>query len=471
MDELYVRVTDGGEICVPTSSVTTYVLLEQEDWFENEIAFVRRLLRPGMRVVDIGANYGTYTLAMARAVGPAGKVYAYEPASATARYLHKTIARNRLTNVEMAQAAISDRIGRGHLRIAEHVEMNRLEADGNGEEVPLTTIDAECNSGSWGAIDFIKIDAEGGELRILRGGEVFFSAQSPLAMFERKSPDGENEDVQSAFRVRGYGLFKLIGPDLYLVPVDERAGFDDFDLNLFACKPERAEKLVGAGVLTRTCAATGDVHPGCGIDFWHRQQFASAFKVGASRLDPNYERALDAYATWRNLDVPLAERSGALVASAHILKAMAPNTDNVARMSTCARVAHEAGLRSLGAEYLSRMLNFMMRERPGLHEPFWPAAARYDSISPGSDPQVWFLAATLEAYEERRAFSSCFAPPGTLAALDWLSSTPYASPAMERRRQLMAIRAGRQRHRQSAPLLVTASAGHLNPQLWGGRSG
>ena len=73
MDELYVRVKGGGEICVPASSMSAYVLLEQEDWFEKEIAFVRRMLRPGMRVIDIGANYGTYTLAMARAVGLEGK--------------------------------------------------------------------------------------------------------------------------------------------------------------------------------------------------------------------------------------------------------------------------------------------------------------------------------------------------------------------------------------------------------------
>src|SRR5262249_20657349 len=67
MDELYVRVKGGGEICVSTEhSVTTYVLIEQEDWFEREIAFVRRLLQPGMRVIDIGANYGTYTLTMAQ---------------------------------------------------------------------------------------------------------------------------------------------------------------------------------------------------------------------------------------------------------------------------------------------------------------------------------------------------------------------------------------------------------------------
>jgi hypothetical protein len=97
MDELYVRVKGGGEICVPAGpSITTYVLIEQEDWFEKEIAFVRRLLRPGMRAIDIGANYGTYTLAMAQAVAPEGRVWAYEPTSATARYLGKTIARTIL---------------------------------------------------------------------------------------------------------------------------------------------------------------------------------------------------------------------------------------------------------------------------------------------------------------------------------------------------------------------------------------
>jgi hypothetical protein len=43
------------------------VLIEQEDWFEKEICFVRRVLQPGTCAADIGANYGTYTLAMAPA--------------------------------------------------------------------------------------------------------------------------------------------------------------------------------------------------------------------------------------------------------------------------------------------------------------------------------------------------------------------------------------------------------------------
>ena len=53
MNELYVRISGGVVVGVPESYVylTTYVLLEQEDWFEREIRFVRRFLRPGMRSV------------------------------------------------------------------------------------------------------------------------------------------------------------------------------------------------------------------------------------------------------------------------------------------------------------------------------------------------------------------------------------------------------------------------------------
>jgi hypothetical protein len=111
----------------------------------------------------------------------------------------------------------------------------------------------------------------------------------------------------------------------------------------------------------------------------------------------------------------------------------------------------------------------MWQGPPVLNEPFWPAAARYDAMSSGGDRDIWFLAAAVEAYEESRAFSSQFASTDTLAGLDWLAGTRYASPPMERRRQLIAIRAGRQRQRQPALLPSKASPAHLNPQLWDGR--
>jgi FkbM family methyltransferase len=469
MDELYVRVKGGGEICVPAGpSITTYVLIEQEDWFEKEIAFARRLLRPGMHVIDIGANFGTYTLAMAQAVAPEGRVWAYEPTSTTARYLGKTIARNGLANVEMVQAALSDRTGSGRLHLDAQVETNRLVTDGNGEEVSLTTLDSESRLRSWGPIDFIKIDAEGGELDIVHGGKAFFAEQSPLVTFERKSPDGDNEGVQPAFLARGYAPFKLIGPDSCLIPVGPDEEFDAFDLNLFACKPDRAESLSAAGLLVRTRAAPFALPRGLGRALWTRQDFAGSFPDVKMAVEPPYQRALDVYALWRDVERPLSERCGALMAAADIMRNLTTDGHNLAILSTAARIAHEAGMRAVSLECLKRMIEMMTGRRPQLREPFWPAAARYDAMRPRGDRDMWFLAATLEAYEERRAFSSQFATPSTLAALDWLCSTPYVSAAMERRRQLMAIRAGRQRERQSSPLLSKASAEHLNPQLWGG---
>ena len=65
MNTLELKLTDAVTLAVPASlnSVTTYVLLEQERWFEKEMDFLRHWLRPGMTVIDIGANHGVLQLA------------------------------------------------------------------------------------------------------------------------------------------------------------------------------------------------------------------------------------------------------------------------------------------------------------------------------------------------------------------------------------------------------------------------
>ena len=104
-----VNVRGGARMCVPDAldSATAYVLLEQEDWFEDEIRFVRRWLRPGMHAVDVGANAGIYTASMAGAVGPQGRVWAYEPGPRSADLLQAMLEANRFDRVVPASRSPS----------------------------------------------------------------------------------------------------------------------------------------------------------------------------------------------------------------------------------------------------------------------------------------------------------------------------------------------------------------------------
>src|SRR6185369_12075978 len=83
------------------SAITSYVLLEQEEWFEKELSFVRSLLKPGMTAIDVGANLGVYSLPIARLIGPGGRVFSYEPGSEARALLESSCALNHFQNVEI----------------------------------------------------------------------------------------------------------------------------------------------------------------------------------------------------------------------------------------------------------------------------------------------------------------------------------------------------------------------------------
>src|SRR5271168_2114598 len=103
------NLVDGVRIVVPDlrDLMTPYVLREQQDFFEDELPFVRQVLQPGQNVIDIGANYGVYTLPMAQKVGASGHVWAFEPASSTAQLLAQGIAANGFGHVTLEQKAVS----------------------------------------------------------------------------------------------------------------------------------------------------------------------------------------------------------------------------------------------------------------------------------------------------------------------------------------------------------------------------
>jgi FkbM family methyltransferase len=468
---LGLKLRNGLIIKVPPSlsATTTYVLLEQEEWFEKEINFLTRFLKPGMTAIDIGANLGVYSIPIAHLVSPGGNIISYEPGSEARALLEDSRKSNGFSNLEIVAAALSNQERDGHLGFAATSEQRALDDAGIGERVRVTSLDSENGARSWRAVDFVKIDAEGEEERIINGGRSFFGAHSPLVMFEIRAANKVNENLRTMFSAIGYKIFRQLGGNAILVPVDAAQPLDDYELNLFAAKPDRAQAMSQQGLLVDPVPEwlPEPCHQSEAITFWRRQIFASQLKLpndSTSSADADYQNALTGYAIWRANDQTTELRCAALAFALQSARAACTRALTVERASTWARIAWEWGARGESVTALQRLLQHLTGNTQ-LKEPFWPAAARFDDISPDDQPLEWFAAAAAEQYERTLSFSSLFSGPSQRLA--WLGNQRFASAEIVRRRVLTEALAGK---RPKVPKrLCEPAVDHLNADVW--RSG
>jgi hypothetical protein len=199
--------------------------------------------------------------------------------------------------------------------------------------------------------------------------------------------------------------------------------------------------------------------------FWRNQKFAPLISLSGENStdgDTDYRNSLAAYATWRATDQPVATRCAALAFALRALRAACARLPTAGRLSTLARVAWEWGARAESVAVLQRLLQTVQSGQIQLGEPFWPANPRFDSIAPGSQPANWFVGAAAEQFEQTFSYSSIFA--GASPFLGWLCAQPFARTEMERRRVLIAARAGQ---RPIVPgRLCQGKPDHLNAKIW-----
>lgn len=179
-NKLYVSTRDDG--------FGANVLLDGywETWLTQ---FMARTVRPGMTTVDVGANYGYYTLLMADLVGPSGAVYAVEPNPDVATLLRRSVLLNgfyhRTTICEVGAGAGP---GSATLLVPEGEPKNGAliagEWAGAGAQYEVAVAALDDLIPADRAIDFIKIDAEGGEEAIIAGMSRIFETQRPAMVLE-----------------------------------------------------------------------------------------------------------------------------------------------------------------------------------------------------------------------------------------------------------------------------------------------
>jgi FkbM family methyltransferase len=139
----------------------------------EETALVRNLLRPGMTVVDVGANVGYYTALAASRVGKQGRVFSLEPSPYACERLRTMVEVNGLTNVQVCPVALGERAGELPLYLGSHKNHSPTLVAHEGVApaalVPVRTFDECLDEWCLDYVDLLKLDVEGWEPKVFSG--------------------------------------------------------------------------------------------------------------------------------------------------------------------------------------------------------------------------------------------------------------------------------------------------------------
>ena len=183
---------------------------------------LKRSLRPGDVVVDVGANIGAHALLAAWLVGPEGVVVALDARAECVEAVRRNAARNGFGHVRAIHAAAAAASGETEVIVTEDSLWSRLASVGDHplevrrDRVRAVAIDDLVRDAEIPVPRLVKIDVEGAELDVIEGMHELMATARPLIICEMH---GKNEPFATAMAQAGYRVVNLDGPE----PV-ERAG-------------------------------------------------------------------------------------------------------------------------------------------------------------------------------------------------------------------------------------------------------
>jgi len=152
--------------------------------------YVKKIFNPkeGDIVIDIGAHIGTYSIPKSIDVGDSGRIIACEPDKGNFKILEKNIIENQLKNILLIKKAVSEFNGKIKLVSTEDPMLSSIE-DVDSENTIIVdgvNVDTLVSEFSLNKIDWIKIDAEGHEINILKGSKQSLEKFKPKVIIETR---------------------------------------------------------------------------------------------------------------------------------------------------------------------------------------------------------------------------------------------------------------------------------------------
>jgi FkbM family methyltransferase len=174
---------------------------------ETQVA-VDRMVKPGFICYDLGASIGYLSLLMAR---KAKQVFAFEPTAHAAAEIRKHAAANRLENITIVPSPVSDADRKVRFTVNDNAYGSRIAGDqSKWPTIELTTITLDDFVKNHPSPDFIKIDVEDEEGRVLQGARSILRERKTTICCELHSEKSARE-VQRILTEYGYKLTDLQG--------------------------------------------------------------------------------------------------------------------------------------------------------------------------------------------------------------------------------------------------------------------
>jgi FkbM family methyltransferase len=184
-----------------------------------------KLLKFGETFLDVGANMGDYSLMAGKIVGKTGKVISIEPAPETIKWLKKSIKLNGYDHIIIQNCALGEKNGTAKLYLSHvsgwHSLLPSLPGRNQGQiDVEVKTLDNLLKEMNEPDIDMIKIDVEGSELDVLKGGyQTLTKNQDIIVLIDIHPTLGVDPiAVGNHLKKLGFDLYQMISP--YNVPLN-----------------------------------------------------------------------------------------------------------------------------------------------------------------------------------------------------------------------------------------------------------
>jgi|GEM_PF-413661 len=145
--------------------------LKQDAHHHGEVTILEAVAEPGMVVLELGANRGVTTVALAKRVGPEGQVHAFEPVPEYYEALIENLRLNEVDNVTVHQLAVTDE--ESETSYYKHGEGSGIVWTDDAEEIQVgtTSLDNFAAEHALERVDLINMDCEGAELLVLQGAK------------------------------------------------------------------------------------------------------------------------------------------------------------------------------------------------------------------------------------------------------------------------------------------------------------